>query len=92
MNIKNEQADKYSESAMVNIKNEHADRNSVNSECFLSKHWPKSLTVIITHTNKCPAHRFSHQPARIPGAGRRPDRPAGLEGKMGTRRQPAGVS
>ena len=69
---------KYSESANVNIKNEHADRNSVNSECFLLKHWSKSLTVIITHTNKCPAHRFSHQPAGIPGAGRRPSRPAGV--------------
>ena len=29
VNIKNEQADKYSESAMVNIKNEHADKTSV---------------------------------------------------------------
>ena len=53
----------YSESANVNIKNEHADRNCVNSECFLDKHWLKSLTVRITHTNRCPAYRFGHQSA-----------------------------
>ena len=69
----------YSESANLNIKN--ADRNSVNSECFLLSICLKSLTVIITHTNRCPAHRCGHQPAGIPGAGRRPSRPEGLGGK-----------
>ena len=67
---------------MVNVKNEHADKTSVivHSDNYTN--------------NECPIHRVSAiiQQGFLPGAGRRPVRPAGLEGMMETRRQPAGSS
>ena len=64
MNIKNEKADKYSESAMVNTKSKHADKTSVIGSVSPVKHWSKSLVVIITQTNECPAHRFQPSTSR----------------------------
>ena len=92
VNIKNEKADKYSESAMVNTKSKHADKTSVIGSVSPVKHWSKSLVVIITQTNECPAHRLQPSTSRDSRSRPQASQTSSLEGKMKTRRQPAWTS